>query len=804
MPGREDHERRRRTPARAATTQKRTFERRDRAPALDLRAGAAPLAAVVPLDRAWIERRRASSGAPGVRARLCHTRIVGNISSYDGRRGPAAARRDARRAAAEVAASGDLRAALAAIAAPPAEATDADLAVLRVLDAGRAARRPRASRPRARRSAAEVAGTRADCERVIAGEAAGADRGARPSAPGRPACSSSPRAQAGASSARSSSSGSATDFADDDRAIAELVAAQLALAVRTLAPDTGIGGERAAAEWLELAGEALAAGGDARRAGAAGACASRSRRPARRGGALWRVDAATARRSCSPRSARSSAARPRGGRARARRGRRRGGRRRSSTTRRCRGAPRTSSRSRSASRRSRRCSSSTREDAVPRGERAARARRLRGARRARAPRPASTRVGLELELERTRALLEVVGEAIARLSLAHTLETAVERIAELLQVEQVGVYLREEGRLVAAAGRGLAERPRGDRGAAARRARRPAARARARSHAHAARHRPGARSGARGARALRARTRPSPSRCTSATSRSACSSPIPARPAIGESDLALLTALAAQLAVAVQNARLHERATELGEALGDVLDVRAADLAPGERALRDLALVRTDPLARHDARRPSPTTIVDVLGVDAAVIRVPDERGDQFVPRAVHVAETRLADAVRTILERPQPRPPRSLAPLVLDVADRATPRRRARAARAVPREGLDRRAAADRDADRAARRADDPLARSRGADRRARRSRPPRTIAQQAALAIDNARLYQQQKEFAETMQQSLLPARAACGARARGRQRSTSRRRRSTSAATSTTSWSSPTAASRSCSAT
>jgi serine phosphatase RsbU (regulator of sigma subunit) len=33
------------------------------------------------------------------------------------------------------------------------------------------------------------------------------------------------------------------------------------------------------------------------------------------------------------------------------------------------------------------------------------------------------------------------------------------------------------------------------------------------------------------------------------------------------------------------------------------------------------------------------------------------------------------------------------------------------------------------------------------------------RTISQQAALAIDNARLYQQQKEFAETMQQSLLP---------------------------------------------
>jgi serine phosphatase RsbU (regulator of sigma subunit) len=33
-------------------------------------------------------------------------------------------------------------------------------------------------------------------------------------------------------------------------------------------------------------------------------------------------------------------------------------------------------------------------------------------------------------------------------------------------------------------------------------------------------------------------------------------------------------------------------------------------------------------------------------------------------------------------------------------------------------------------------------------------------TIAAQAALAIDNARLYQQQKEFADTMQRSLLPS--------------------------------------------
>jgi len=60
------------------------------------------------------------------------------------------------------------------------------------------------------------------------------------------------------------------------------------------------------------------------------------------------------------------------------------------------------------------------------------------------------------ELERTRALLAVVGQAIAQLSLAHTLETAVERVAELLGAERLAVYLREDGRLTAAAGRGLA------------------------------------------------------------------------------------------------------------------------------------------------------------------------------------------------------------------------------------------------------------------------------------------------------------------------------------------------------------
>src|SRR5262249_50747426 len=43
------------------------------------------------------------------------------------------------------------------------------------------------------------------------------------------------------------------------------------------------------------------------------------------------------------------------------------------------------------------------------------------------------------ELERTRALLGVVGQAIAELSVAHTLETAVARVTELLGTDQVAV-----------------------------------------------------------------------------------------------------------------------------------------------------------------------------------------------------------------------------------------------------------------------------------------------------------------------------------------------------------------------------
>jgi serine phosphatase RsbU (regulator of sigma subunit) len=362
---------------------------------------------------------------------------------------------------------------------------------------------------------------------------------------------------------------------------------------------------------------------------------------------------------------------------------------------------------------------------------------------------------VELELERTRALLEVVGEAIARLSLAHTLETAVERIAELLQIEQVGVYLREEGHLFAAAGRGLGA---GHEDVAERLYAALSGPLRARTAIHARAHdRDPALSATRSA-------------LTAAGQGAAVAVPLhvrdesigllvayPGARAIGESDTALLSSLAAQLAVAVQNARLHERTKELGEALGEVLESER-QTSRQVNALYEISRSFAQSLSLDKTLDAVTSTIIDVLGVDAAVIRVPDERGDQFIPRVVHVADARMDDAVRTILERPQPRPPRTNVPMVLDVPT-ATRLGGAHALLvpflekgstaallpiATPSELLAQLTILCLDP-----------ARPIDADTLAAAG----TIAQQAALAIDNARLYQQQKEFAETMQRSLLP---------------------------------------------
>ena len=369
---------------------------------------------------------------------------------------------------------------------------------------------------------------------------------------------------------------------------------------------------------------------------------------------------------------------------------------------------------------------------------------------------------VELALRRSQTLTAVVGQAIAQLSLAHTLETAVERVAELASSRQVAVYLREESGLVSPASRGL----RGPHAEIAERLLKLALGPfRSRGflfvedlHADprlAGLEKAVAESGVRralfipllvhdeaiGALAVY-RRRPRPYR---------------------EGEEGLLLALARQLAVAVQNARLHERTKQLSAVLERTLEserVAARQLrglyAVSQSFAEGLSLEATlDGVAR---------AMVELLDADAAVIRMPDPRGESLTARAVHIADPARAEAVAALVARPQPlaaplarRLLRSKHPVELRPGTAAPEdahhvlepflRRGATAAvipLATPGEVLGTLTVVFFDPAR-------PLERS-GIE-------AATAAAAQAALAIDNARLYEQQKDFAETMQRSLLP---------------------------------------------
>jgi serine phosphatase RsbU (regulator of sigma subunit) len=369
------------------------------------------------------------------------------------------------------------------------------------------------------------------------------------------------------------------------------------------------------------------------------------------------------------------------------------------------------------------------------------------ARTAHAVRAGERSAELESELERTRAVLDVVGEAISTLSLAHTLETGVERIAQLLGVDEVGLYLLDGSELVTAGERNL---PLGHETVARR--------------LHEAMEGP-----------LRARA------AVQASVDGSDRPLLPVRTALrklgrtdvvavplrvgGESigllvafsrdrrlpasDLTLLASLGVQLAVAAQNARLHERAMDLGERLGTAL--RSERQASRQvAALYEISRSFTQTLSLDATLQAVAEALVRELEVDAAVVRTPDERGDVFVPRAVFVADVRLGDALRAILDRPQRRPQRGARPRLLDATghDLLRPFLERGATAALipvssPAEVLAELTIVSLDPA-------SPI----GSDT----LETAQTISRQAALAIDNARLYQQQKEFAEAMQRSLL----------------------------------------------
>src|SRR5918999_2245591 len=79
-----------------------------------------------------------------------------------------------------------------------------------------------------------------------------------------------------------------------------------------------------------------------------------------------------------------------------------------------------------------------------------------GSRAGHALRAGERAADMSADLERSQALVAVVSQAIAQLSLAHTLATASDRIADLLAADRIAIYLLDERRLEAAHVRGVA------------------------------------------------------------------------------------------------------------------------------------------------------------------------------------------------------------------------------------------------------------------------------------------------------------------------------------------------------------
>jgi serine phosphatase RsbU (regulator of sigma subunit) len=233
---------------------------------------------------------------------------------------------------------------------------------------------------------------------------------------------------------------------------------------------------------------------------------------------------------------------------------------------------------------------------------------------------------------------------------------------------------------------------------------------------------------------------------------------------LDENERSLLAALGSQLAVAVQNAQLHEQATRLGAEREAALSAeRAAARRLG--ALYEVSRSFAQTMSLGETLNALVRTVVDVFDVDAAVIRMPDERREQLRFLDIHVKDPHLAEPVEALLRRPTPygarfvqRVFRDAVPVRLGAADTRVPGTIseilasfidkgwtvAMVPIAKPGEVI---ASLTLYSFRPDQPISDDTIEAAGA------------IASQAALAIDNARLYQQQKQFADTMQRSLLP---------------------------------------------
>ena len=368
-----------------------------------------------------------------------------------------------------------------------------------------------------------------------------------------------------------------------------------------------------------------------------------------------------------------------------------------------------------------------------------------------------------LELEHAQALLAVIGQAIAELSLAHTVKTAITRVSELLGADRVAVYLRDGSRLRAATGRELSS---AELMVAEQLLELAFGPLRAQGMLHVA--------------DAQADIRLAPVReaVAEAGIGAALAVPLVAREELvgllaaylprgrelSANDSSLLSALANQLAVAAQNARLHERTERLASEREEALAAER-EAAKRLRALYEISRSFAQSLSLDTTLDAVTSAAVELLEADAAVIRMEDERGSLLVPRSTRVADPRLEGPLRPLLTQDQAverLPGRRLfrmgKPLVLD--SRSAKRLGSSYELLVPFLEQGSTAVVVPIATPAELLATltvvslDP-ARRIGEDA----VETALFVAGQAALAIDNARLYQQQKDFADTMQRSLLP---------------------------------------------
>jgi len=371
---------------------------------------------------------------------------------------------------------------------------------------------------------------------------------------------------------------------------------------------------------------------------------------------------------------------------------------------------------------------------------------------------------LAQELDRSRALLAVVGKAIEELSLSHTVDTALDRVAELLETDRAAVYLGSGRELETAAARGLA-------GPHVRVAEALLSLALGRLRPRAV------------FEILDARTDPGLAGVSKAVSEAGVEATVsvplragseligllvaypPRGRRLQANESELLAALAGQLAVAVQNARLHEQTMHLAEARERALESERR-AARRLEAFYEISRSFSESLKLKDTIDAVTRTAVELLDLDAAVLRLPDGRGEDFVVHSLYVPDPRLGAALEPILKRPQPSARlralglgRARNALVLDPVTAehlggghellAPFLRRGSSAVVAPIMAsgeviatltllvLDPARPVDGETVETA-----------------------RSLASQAALAIDNARLYQQQAGFADAMQRSLLPS--------------------------------------------